>query len=119
MSPDRVPNQDKGEEMKWSEKKNPFNVGDRVLCEDTKGILGIAKVIESYDYTVTIETGDGIDHYVHWRQCKKLKPKKKPREIWVNAYFDGYTAHDTKENADKWGVPDRKECVLFREVLKR
>ena len=88
--------------MKWSEKKNPFKKGDRVLLDNagyTKGT--ILEIIR--DQLVRVLRDDyGQPLSYHWRQCKKLVKKKKqyPKELWFAEYSDGQLRkYNSKEDA--------------------
>jgi len=103
--------------MKWSEKKNPFKVGDRVLVEWNSGVKNkgtitstdAARVHVESDTSILIAGGD----WLHWRQCKKLVKKKKayPKEPWVNVYLDYTITYPTRAEADKFAMPNRITCI--------
>ncbi len=77
--------------MKWSEKKNPFKAGDRVIVERINGYINTAVVKKSGDCYLHVVYNDNSVDVVSWRQCKKLVKKKKtyPKELWVNVYHNG------------------------------
>jgi hypothetical protein len=92
--------------MKWSEKKNPFKVGDRVLLALNE--LLKATITETDDSPYIRVRVDGGEHaYLHhWRQCKKLVKKKReyPKDVWVTTYKNGdISIHKTlKESNDEY-----------------
>lgn len=110
--------------------KGEFKVGQRVAVY-IGGSINIAplrkmgKIIEYPSFNskqqlewLRVKYDDDSDYSVHRKQCRFIKPKKKPREFWVNVYESGLPAvHLTKDDADRIAVIGRTECILVREVV--
>lgn len=57
--------------------------------------------------------------YPHFTYRLKPQPPK-PREWWVNLYGQGRVGsfYSTREDANTFSTPDRRDCVKVREVLE-
>lgn len=70
--------------MKWSQKQNPFKIGDRILIDYyaviKKGTISSDPYISGQ---VAVRFDNGTCENIHWRMCKKLKKKIKPRIFWM------------------------------------
>lgn len=96
-----------------------FKAGDRVtICGwDSKGGFwenGHATVSAADDIGVTVSR-NGRASSVHPRQCRRLKPKVKPREFWIldspgNPYPTCYRGEPT------WGQEKNPAVIHVREV---
>lgn len=76
--------------MKWSEKKNPFKVGDRVICiypcckEDPYSYVnGRVFSVDGEGVRIVPDNSEVLEEYVHWRLCKKIKQKEKKYKVTV------------------------------------
>lgn len=110
--------------------KGEFKVGQRVAVY-IGGSINIAplrkmgKIIEYPSFNskqqlewLRVKYDDDSDYSVHRKQCRFIKPKKKPREFWVNVYEEVVSgAYSTKQDADKFASADRLECILVKEVV--
>lgn len=120
--------------------KEPFKVGDRVAVygPDSSGERHeFAGCMDGYRGTVTDVNPTVINGikvrmdkygsptlYMHPKQCRRLRPKRKAREIWVNVYDDGkHLGYNCHEDALKGGTNthgayrgEGGKPRLFREV---
>jgi hypothetical protein len=63
--------------------------------------------------------------YVSAQQMRKLKPKRKAREFWMNIYqgsngfvsYEAGSAYEQKEIAEQYARKDRVALIKVREVL--
>lgn len=109
--------------------KQPLKVGDRVrligFCNRGFYVDGKTGIIESINSEAKcgpikfVPDGDSmLNFYILPSQCKRLKPKRKPREWWVNLYSDiGPIMHSDFITADQNASINRIDCVHVREVL--
>lgn len=105
-----------------------LKLGDRVACYGISydslrhlGSYGVCKSVTDTEVAVLI---DGYESTLlfHPKQCRKLKPKNKPREFWINIYTDietDYYTYNSEDYANKCSGTTRLECVHVREVRKR
>jgi len=104
-----------------------FRAGDRVVVymAATRLVLRLSAIQEDgLLFFNSIDNPGHMNHMAHPKQCRRLKPKAKPREFWVNYYKDGkHHVHDNQLDALKFGHSDnpyfKAETILVREVLKK
>lgn len=119
---------------------NKFKVGDRVVVYHTA--IDKGTVVSAPDYvdlqygTIVAVKLDFANNtatyiYVHYKQCRKLVPKKprrkKPRrKIWVNTFANDLhpdLAYDCESEAryssDKFSTNVKEVAVEFIEVRKK
>lgn len=98
-----------------------FQVGDRVRAYES---------VDTWTGTIEEIDKDGLiilkenEHIIfHHKQCRKLKPKKGRRRIWLNVYhantIDLGAVHSTKFDADQRAGAYRIDCIEFIEVRKK
>lgn len=111
--------------------KRELKVGDRVsvYLGGTHNVVPSRRVAMVIDFSsffnerqkkewLRVRYDDGSDYSVHRGQCRLIKPKKKPREFWLNVYEEVVSgAYSTKQDADKFASADRLECILVKEVV--
>lgn len=110
--------------------KRELKVGDKVAVYVGGAIYTIPsrKIATIIDFSrvfnkrqqrdwLRVEYADGTEYSAHRKQCRLIKPKKKPREFWVNVYEKTVCAYLKKEDADRYAGPDRLECILVKEVV--
>jgi hypothetical protein len=100
-------------ENKMSKK---FKIGDKVVAY--KGIIRSIGIIEkiSKTYGLLVE-----GTYYHPKQCRHLKPKRKPRRVWVeipNYSIKSSMVWFNKQDAIRVRYGDI-QLVEFVEVLKK
>jgi hypothetical protein len=100
-----------------------FEIGDRVSCYWTEDLSHSYRERGTVDYInyvtgiMSIKLDDGGNSYYHHKQCRKLvkKPKKEPREIWVNIHENGIlSAYHNPRNA----VADEKHFKLREGAVR-
>ncbi len=101
-----------------------FNIGDRVAVyggrERVVGIVSRFGTNESYGL-IWVETDrEGPDLIAHPNQLRKLKPKRKAREFWINVGSVQTYVHSSLESANNPRVSiGRIELIHVREVLPK
>ncbi len=98
---------------------NKLKVGDRVAFYNTTGrSVGTVRYIWSNSWALDVVTSyTETVVIVHYKQCRKLKPKKPLRTIWVTESSLNRLANS--EVAFSLNPPPHWECVQFREVRKK
>jgi hypothetical protein len=101
-----------------------FKVGDRVRAygssviqshtSDDGPIKGVVNSI--LGESVEVATDCGSYYTFHVKQLRRLKPKAKPREFWVNVYPDHCSIWTDKGSAELVATVDRSECIRVQEV---
>lgn len=100
-----------------------FKVGDKIRIygfdKDDAGQV-LTRVIDSYhpDNNGLLMTDAG--EYVHPKQCRRLKPKRKAREVWVLFHESGREMWDSAPNANEIiSIKNAGNSIArFKEVLK-
>lgn len=72
--------------------KKPFIVGDRVRVYDRSKIYtGVVTAVSCCGEVMSVRTGNETESDIyHPRQLRRLKPKRKPREYWLNVNVNGH-----------------------------
>jgi hypothetical protein len=97
-----------------------LNVGDRVAVYDQNGRWGAGTVVVVSENLVKVRIDlIGAHYWLHKRFAKKLRPKRKRIEGWVNVYPDGSALLKTKELADSIASSNRVACIKVREVKEK
>jgi hypothetical protein len=95
---------------------NKFKIGDKVRVYDYQFESGY-RILKIQEITSTWVFFNEYDNGFHYKQCRKLRPRKKKvtKEIvaWANVYpRDHYAFHKAKEIADQYGDgTNRIACV--------
>lgn len=100
-----------------------FKAGDRIAVYDyTREVGKVTTVFDDDEEIIGVWFDiDSEEHVVHVKQCRRLKPKIKPREIFINEYDNGLneahylTKEDAKINKHRNAVATRR----FREVIEK
>lgn len=99
--------------------KHKFKVGDRVKVYTSSPYIGEISMCFSHDDLLEVKENESFT-VVHYKQCRKLKEKKKPMEFWINAYKDGSLSIYSDEEKSKKDRGDRLELWFkVREVLEK
>lgn len=99
-----------------------LKIGDRVrVYSDFTGCLKGTIQYRNKDGLITLEE---FPHQKwHEKQCRRLIPKKSPREFWINVYGDNKTpwgyAYSSLEQAIKYWNADVTERIHVREARKK
>lgn len=102
--------------IKSGDKVAVYFVGDNLSAERVVGYVDyVENDLAAVNYPKGQSTFHGVDiSLVHVSQCKKLKPKKKHPELWVNLYPDMEPyAYIKKEEANICAAPNRIACVRY------
>lgn len=68
--------------------KEPLKVGDRVAVYDHgHRLVGKMAVLASSDNIIVVGSGMEAGLLVHYKQCRRLKPKRERRRVWVDFDF--------------------------------
>ena len=88
-----------------------FEIGEVVMIYDRESVRYVKIKTVFPDGTLTVRNYSkkekvefGIEYPAHPKQCRKLKPKKKLRCIWINYCPDAYPGewHVNQSDQDSW-----------------
>lgn len=106
----------------------PFVVGERVAVynESRRKIGAVIKIAHDGNLIIRYDNKGVVEMFPeHWvmhpKKCRHLKPKKKPREWWINIYEDqtfNY-GHEQAAKLASIGIDSFIETVHVREVLEK
>lgn len=94
--------------------KREFQVGDRVAAYDTcGGYFGTIETIDSYGHIKI----SGYQSWYHPKQCRRLIPPKKRREIWLElkTFKETLAGHATRLH---WSTIQLNGYARFVEAKK-
>lgn len=102
--------------------KRAFKVGERVRFYDGDySEIGVVKKLNDNGTLDVDEPGTGI-WCLHPKQCRRLKPKRKPRRVWMLAEaIREIEALDPTSALLAYNCPGTRpgEWIEFREVLPK
>lgn len=101
----------------WNERNMKFKKGEKIAFYSGLGRESGIVLHVNEDDTLVVEYGIGNQVRAHSKQCRRLKPKKKRRSVWLSRMW--LAAPPTGPFISTEPMGGSPDWIEFREVVKK